>query len=54
MNEIFICLEPGLAALAFYQFWPVPSMKLYKIVDIQDYPLSRSLVLARNAPFFAH
>ena len=38
-------MELGLLVLTFCQFWPVPSMRLFKIVDIQDYPLYWSLVL---------
>ncbi len=33
IDEVRICLESGLLILAFYQFWALLSIKLYKIVD---------------------
>jgi hypothetical protein len=54
IDEVRICLESDLLILAFYQFWTLLYIKLYKIVDYtsaQGFLLSRSLVPARNAPF---
>jgi hypothetical protein len=33
IDEIRVCLESGLLILTFYPFWPLLSIKLYKIVD---------------------
>jgi hypothetical protein len=33
IDEVRVCWESGLLILAFYQFWPLLSTKLYKIVD---------------------